>query len=125
MFSLVLILAAVGVGAYLLSSSGGTRKQLNQQQLDDAMADAKRWTDRLGSQVLSLSGSDAASTQALADASERFNAANSALSTAQSVKQAQLARESALEGLYYVNAARELMGMPAGPRPHHPGSNAA
>ncbi len=115
MLSLILVLAVVGVGAYLLSSSGSNRKQLDQQQLDDAVADAKRWTDRLGSQVLSLSGSDAASSQALADASERFNAANSALGTAQTVKQAQLARESALEGLYYVNAARELMGMPAGP----------
>lgn len=90
-------------------------QQIEQRRIEDARADAKRWTERLGSQVLSLSGTDSASTQAMADASERFNAANSALSTAQSLKDFQLARESALEGLHYVNAAREIMGMPAGP----------
>lgn len=31
------------------------------------------------------------------------------------MRQAELARESALEGLHYVNAAREIMGLPAGP----------
>lgn len=117
MLSLVLILAVVGVGAYLLSSSGSNRKQLDQQQLDDAVADAKRWTDRLGSQVLSLSGSDAASSQALADASERFNAANSALGTAQTVKQAQLARESALEGPVLCQRRPRADGHARGPCP--------
>ncbi|WP_448851964.1 DUF1542 domain-containing protein [Corynebacterium sp. 335C] len=84
-------------------------------ELEDATADARRWIERLGSQVLSISGTDAASTQAMADASERYNAASSQISTASTVKQAKLARESALEGLHYVNAAREIMGMPAGP----------
>ena len=96
-----------------------SRRQVAQQQqlsFDDAYADAKRWTDRLGSQVLNLSGNDAASQQAMADASERFNAASAGLSDARSVKQAMLARESALEGLHYVNAAREIMGLPAGPQ---------
>ncbi|MDO4929056.1 MAG: DUF1542 domain-containing protein [Corynebacterium sp.] len=86
-----------------------------QVPLDDAIAEARHWIDRLGSQVLQLSGADTASTQALADASERFNAASAQISTAQSVRQAELAREAALEGLYYVQAAREIMGMPAGP----------
>ena len=60
-----------------------SRRQVEQQQqlsFDDAYADAKRWTDRLGSQVLNLSGNDAASKQAMADASERFNAASAGLS---------------------------------------------
>ena len=38
-----------------------SRRQVAQQQqlsFDDAYADAKRWTDRLGSQVLNLPGSD-------------------------------------------------------------------
>lgn len=114
---LILLLAVVGGTIYLLSTrSGGTSpNQLEQQQFDDALADAKRWTDRLGSQVLNLSGSDTASSQAMADASERFNAASAALGDARTVAQARLARESALEGLHYVNAAREIMGMPAGP----------
>src|SRR5699024_4638298 len=45
-----------------------------------------------------------------------YNAASSQISEAQSVRQAQLARETALEGLYYIDAARELMGYPAGPK---------
>ncbi|MCT1555313.1 DUF1542 domain-containing protein [Corynebacterium sanguinis] len=114
---LLLLLAVVGGAVYLISTrvGGGSRKQLEQEQLDDALADAKRWTDRLGSQVLNLSGSDTASSQAMADASERFTAASAALADARTVKQAHLARESALEGLHYVNAAREIMGMPPGP----------
>jgi len=96
-----------------------SRRQVQQQEqisLDDAMADAKRWTDRLGSQVLSISGNDQASKQAMADASERFTAASAGLAEARTAKQAMLARESALEGLHYVNAAREIMGLPAGPQ---------
>ncbi|EEI17188.1 hypothetical protein [Corynebacterium lipophiloflavum] len=114
---LLLLLAVVGGAIYLISTRarGGSRKQLEQEQLDDALADAKRWTDRLGSQVLNLAGTDTASTQAMADASERFTAASAALADARTVKQAHLARESALEGLHYVNAAREIMGMPPGP----------
>ncbi|WP_342320164.1 DUF1542 domain-containing protein [Corynebacterium mayonis] len=113
----LLLIAVVGGAMYLLSNRGEQtpRRQLSQIDFDDAMADAKRWTDRLGSQVLSLGGKDAASAQAMADASERFNAASAALAEARTVRQAELARESALEGLHYVKAAREIMGMPAGP----------
>ncbi|MFC6145782.1 DUF1542 domain-containing protein [Corynebacterium nasicanis] len=89
--------------------------ELEQSRLADAQADARRWIERLGSQVLTIAGNDAASTQAIADASERYNAAASAISQAQTVKQAELARESALEGLHYMNAAREIMGMTPGP----------
>lgn len=113
---LILIAVAI-VGAILLVSmlSRNSQQQQDEVSFADAQADARRWIDRLGSQVLSLSGNDTASTQAMADASERFNAASSQISTAQTVKQAQLARESALEGLHFVNAAREIMGLPAGP----------
>lgn len=116
MTGLVLIALVVGGGVFAASKmSGGTSKRQQETQFADAVADARRWIDRLGSQVLSLAGSDTASTQALADASERFNAASAQISSAQTTKQAELARESALEGLHYVNAAREIMGMPAGP----------
>ncbi|MEZ2122833.1 MULTISPECIES: DUF1542 domain-containing protein [unclassified Corynebacterium] len=115
---LVLLLIAVIISGVVLllsrsGSSGGGRSK--ESELDDAVADARRWIERLGSQVLSLTGSDTASTQALADASERFNAASGQISTAKTVRQAELARESALEGLHYINAAREIMGMPSGP----------
>lgn len=116
----LILIAVVIVGAVLITQLSQQRQnkaigQRNQLQLEDAVADARRWIERLGSQVLSLSGSDTASTQALADASERYNAASAQISTAKTPQQAKLARESALEGLHYINAAREIMGMPAGP----------
>ncbi|WP_293770980.1 DUF1542 domain-containing protein [uncultured Corynebacterium sp.] len=115
--SLLLIIAVVGGAVWFVSSRTGKKNQaqLESANFEDALADARRWTERLGGQVLQISGTDAASQQAMADASERFNAANSALASATTTKQAQLARESALEGMHYVAAAREIMGMPAGP----------
>jgi hypothetical protein len=65
--------------------------------------------------VLNLTGTDPASQQALADASERFTAASSQIEQATTAKQALLAKESAIEGLYYVRAARTAMGMDPGP----------
>lgn len=116
----ILLIGVVVIGGVVLMQMSQNRQKKaiereNHDEVADAIADARRWIDRLGSQVLSIAGSDTASTQAMADASERFNAASSQISTANTVKQAQLARESALEGLHYVNAAREIMGMPAGP----------
>ena len=65
--------------------------------------------------MINLTGTDDASKQALADASERFTAAGSQIEQATTAKQAQLAKESAMEGLYYVRAARVAMGMDPGP----------
>ena len=117
----LLLIALVVVGGIIFVSLSQKRQnsaidQSRQNELGDAVADARRWIERLGSQVLSLAGTDTASTQALADASERYNAASSQISTASTVAQAKLARESALEGMYFVNAAREIMGLPAGPQ---------
>jgi uncharacterized membrane protein YgcG len=66
--------------------------------------------------VLNLTGTDAASKQALADAAERYNAAGSQLDQARTAEQARLVKETALEGLYYVRAARTAMGMDPGPQ---------
>ena len=71
--------------------------------------------ERLGGQVFALSGTDDASNQALADASERYTAASSQIDQATTARQAELAKESAVEGLYYVRAARTAMGMDPGP----------
>lgn len=113
--ALLLVALVVLALVFFLKKTTTSSAQQEQQSLDDALADARRWTERLGSQVLTMSGTDAASTQAIADASERLTAAQSQLASATSVRQAELARESALEGLHYMNAAREIMGMPAGP----------
>ncbi|APT92056.1 hypothetical protein CPHO_03165 [Corynebacterium phocae] len=116
MTTLLLIAAAVGGTVFFLSRQGSKNEEKREAaSFDDAIADARRWTERLGGQVMNVSGTDTASTQAMADASERFTAANSALARAETVAQARLARESALEGMHYVAAAREIMGLPAGP----------
>jgi hypothetical protein len=81
----------------------------------DAEAEARRWYDRLGGQVLSLTGTDDPSRQALADASERYTAAGSQLSSATTPGQYRLVTDTALEGLHFVRAARTAMGMDPGP----------
>src|SRR6185369_4530157 len=112
---LVLILVVVGaIGLVVWNASRNTASR-NAASLADAKADARRVIDRLGGQVLNLSGTDDASKQALADASERFNAAGAQIEQATTAKQAQLAKETGLEGLYYVRAARTAMGMDPGP----------
>src|SRR3954467_3201320 len=112
---LVLILVVVGaIGLVVWSASRNTANR-NATSLADAKADARRVIDRLGGQVLNLSGTDDAAKQAIADASERFNAAGAQIDQATTAKQALLAKESAMEGLYYVRAARTAMGMDPGP----------
>ncbi|OBB43293.1 hypothetical protein [Mycobacterium sp. 852002-51961_SCH5331710] len=108
----VLVIVALGVVAYGAMRASDRRKAAS---LDDAKADARRVIERLGGQVISLTGTDEASKQALADASERYTAAGSQIDQAGTVKQALLAKESAIEGLYYVRAARTAMGMDPGP----------
>ncbi|MEV3906089.1 MULTISPECIES: DUF1542 domain-containing protein [unclassified Mycobacterium] len=109
---IVLVVAAIAVAVYAASKSAGKRSA---ESLADAKADARRVIERLGGQVLNLSGNDDASKQAMADASERYTAASSQIDQATSAKQALLAKESAIEGLYYVRAARVAMGMDPGP----------
>ncbi len=65
--------------------------------------------------MLSLVGTDEPSRQAVADASERFTAAGSQMEQATTAEQATLVTQTALEGLYYVRAARMAMGMDPGP----------
>lgn len=108
----IVVVAALALAVYSSSKASGRR---DAQTLADAKADARRVIERLGGQVLNLSGTDEASKQALADASERYTAAASQIDQATSAKQAQLAKESAVEGLYYVRAARVAMGMDPGP----------
>ncbi|MDI6099713.1 hypothetical protein QLQ12_14005 [Actinoplanes sp. NEAU-A12] len=106
------ILILVGLVIAVVQRGGEARRKT---QLDDARADAQRWYERLGGQVMNLSSDDPAARQALADASERYNAAGGQLQSADSVRQFALARESALEGLTYVRAARLAMGLDPGP----------
>ena len=112
---IVLILLVVGGLLALVLTRGRGRGTSAQTQLGDAEAEARRWYERLGGQVLNLTGSDEPSKQALADAAERYTAAGSQLEQARTAPQYRLVTDTALEGLYYVRAARTAMGMDPGP----------
>jgi len=113
--SVLLILAIIIVVLLVVVVARRNGAGRQQAQLEDARADAQRWYERLGGQVMNLHGDDAAARQALADAGERYNAAGGQLQQAKTVRQFELARESALEGLTYVRAARTAMGIDPGP----------
>lgn len=116
----LILIALVIVGAVMvvsrLQNKGQTQLDARQAHaIEDHRAEAARWIERLGGQVLNLEGTDDASKQAMADASERYTAAASELENARTPVQARLAKDTALEGLYYVRAARLAMGMDPGP----------
>lgn len=111
---LLVLLVVGGLIALVLTRGRGSGTTAS-AALSDAEAEARRWYDRLGGQVLNLTGSDGASRQAIADASERYTAAGAQLDQARTAPQYRLATDTALEGLYYVRAARLAMGMDPGP----------
>ena len=115
---IVLVIAVIAVVAGMIALSrnqGSTRRRLEETSLADAKADARQAIERLGGQVYSLIGSNEPAKSAMSDASERFTAAGSQIEQATTPKQAQLAKQTALEGLYYVRAARLAMDMDPGP----------
>lgn len=119
---LIVLLILVLLGGLLFASRSRTAKA-GPVGPGDAKAEARRWTERLGGQVLTLDpkGNDAA-RQALSDALERYNAAGRQLAHATTARQAQLAQHAAYQGLYYVRAARTTLGMDPGPEiPAMPG----
>jgi len=120
--TLIVLLIVIAGAVWLIRQRSVTKAR----ELDDARADARRWVERLGGQVLALTGTDPASKQALADAAERYTAAGSQMDQAQSLAQARQVTETAYEGLYYVRAARTTMGLDPGPElPPLPGQGRA
>jgi len=115
MLTLVLFLM-LGIGAAVFLAGGRRGATIRDDQMvADARADANRWYERLGGQLVNLQDDSAVARQALADAAERHRAAGAQLSEARTVVQFQLARETALEGLAYVRAARTALGLDPGP----------
>ncbi|MFC4334595.1 hypothetical protein [Salininema proteolyticum] len=108
-----LLIGAVALIAFTMH----TNKKKAQATLADAEAEARQLYDRLGGQSMNLTapGDNPAAGQALADAGERYTAAGSALERASSVGQYRAAAQTAIEGLYYIRAGREAMGMDPGP----------
>lgn len=120
--TLVVVLAVIAAVVWLVRRHHAEQAA----ELEDAKADARRWVERLGGQVLALTGSDEPSRQALADAAERYTAAGSQMEQARTVAQCRQVTETAYEGLYYVRAAREAMGIDPGPElPPLPGQAGA
>jgi hypothetical protein len=112
---LLLIVAVLVAVVFLVSAAQRKKSGRGAHELDDAKADARQAIERLGGQIYNLTGTDTASKQALADASERYNAAGSQIEQSRTPVQARLAKQTALEGLYYIRAARLAMGMDPGP----------
>ncbi|WP_091292441.1 hypothetical protein [Micromonospora halophytica] len=110
---LVAILAVLLVGGLVWWRRERAAREA--RSLADVRADAQRWYERLGGQVMNLHGDAPAVRQALVDAAERYNAAGSQLEQARTVHQYRLARETALEGLAYARAARVALGLDPGP----------
>ncbi|MFD3592143.1 DUF1542 domain-containing protein [Nocardia sp. NPDC058640] len=109
----LVVIVIVSVGALLYLRAEQNKRNL--RDLEEAQADARVTIERLGGQVYQLTPRNEASRQALADASERYNAAGGQIDRASSPAQARLAKQSALEGLYYIRAARTAMNMDPGP----------
>jgi hypothetical protein len=112
LFAVVLAVVVVFGAFWWWQKESAARRE---REVSDAAAEARRWYERLGGQVLNLSGDDPAVRQALADAGERYIAAGSQLEQAGTVYQFRLARETALEGLLYARAARVALGLDPGP----------
>ncbi|MDQ4116115.1 MAG: hypothetical protein M3235_04055 [Actinomycetota bacterium] len=122
LLTLIVVVAIVAGAVWLVRRHTAEKAH----ELQDAQADARRWVERLGGQVLALTGTDEPSKQALADAAERYTAAGSQMEQARTVAQARQVTETAYEGLYYVRAARTAMGMDPGPElPALPGQSRA
>ena len=120
---LIVVIALIAGGAFWLIRQ---RAAARTRELEDARFEARRWVERLGGQIFILEGSNEAAKQALADASERHNAAAAQLEQLTSPGQARQVTESAYEGLYYVRAARVAMGLDPGPElPQLPGQQRA
>ncbi|WP_438870749.1 hypothetical protein [Paractinoplanes ovalisporus] len=121
--TLLLLVLMLGAGALaLMAGLRGPTGVRPDQALADARAEAQRWYERLGGQLMTLQSDDPAARQALADAAERYHAAGGQLDRADTVVQFGLARETALEGLAYVRTARTAMGLDPGPEITAPGS---
>lgn len=113
--AVVLIVLALLALVVLAWHSARQARRRREQELEDARAEARRWVERLGGQVLNLVGSTDSAKQALADAAERHTAASSQMEQARTAEQTRLTTQTALEGLYYVRAARTAMDMDPGP----------
>ena len=117
----LLALGALGAGGYALLKSRRTSRS-REQELEDARADVESLYGRLGSDVQLLApGDDPVARQALADASERYNATGALLAKADTPGEYAAARRTAVEGITAARVVRERLGLDPGPDVPMPG----
>lgn len=120
----LLPLGVLGGGAYLFSKSRRSKAE-NAQSMQDARADVESLHGRLGSDVQLLSpGDDKVAQQALADASERYNATGALMSKADTAGEWAAARRTAIEGITAARVVRERVGLDPGPEVPVPAGSA-
>ncbi|WP_371661177.1 hypothetical protein [Streptomyces sp. NBC_00280] len=113
--TLLLIVGAV-VSGVLLRRQAGMRTAASGLSGLDAEVEANRWVVRLGGSLAGLRpGADEVAAQALAEAAGRHHTARGQLATARTPAEYALARQTAVEGLQYVSAARSALGRASGP----------
>ena len=122
---LVAVMFVVVVASLVLAANTHRRRRL-----DDARAEARHWVHRLGGELFVLDGVTARSggfgPVGLAEAAERFAAANAELAAATSPRQCRIVQVTAGEGLHHIRTARRSLGLDPGPRiPGHGGGAAA
>ena len=115
-----LALLGGGGAAIAVASSRRRKARLN----EGLRADVEQLYTRLGSDVSLLdAGDDPVAKQAMADASERYNACGAVLATADAPAEFAAARRTAVEGLTAARTARIKLGLDPGPEiPPPPGS---
>jgi hypothetical protein len=112
---LVAVMFIVVVASLALATNAYHRRRL-----DDARAQARHWVERLGGELYVLDGAAAVGPArvgpaGLAEAAERFAAANAELGAATSPRQCRIAQGTAGEGLHHIRTARRSLGLDPGP----------
>jgi len=109
---LIVVVVLVALLAWALSRRNRPRTD---EELDARITDARRWTERLSGQLSALTPTTVAARCALSEAGRCYEAADDRAGGATTAVGARLARERAVEGMYYVRAARLAMDLDPGP----------
>ena len=107
----LVLIGAIGLGALIVYRRRRTRRDLS-------IARAKVMTlySRLANEINTIEPlGNSVAGQAMSDASERFNAAGSALADADAVEKFAVARQACIEGLEAARTARLTLGLDPGP----------
>ncbi|MDX2548401.1 hypothetical protein ACOT81_23310 [Streptomyces sp. WI04-05B] len=112
--TLLLIVGAVASVVLLRRQSGAYAVPSRASGMSglDAEVEANRWVVRLGGSLAGLRpGADEAAARALAEAAGLHRTARGQLATAGTPAEYAVARQTAVEGLRYVRAARSALGL--------------